>query len=127
MGFYNDIALQFDHAPDRFKPTFYESKVGAKRIQVVDEWCMGFLKGMRLDAVAWIPLRQQRPDLLKSLLLFGTRAGWSELKAGDEEKMHGRWRKKIAPAVRQIHAFWAPHRRVHQMQLRELHEGEKIH
>jgi len=128
MGFYNDIALLFDRVPDKFRPTFYESKVDGKRVQVVDEWCMGFLKGMRLDAAAWKPLRQQRPDLLKPLQLFGTRAGWNELEAGGEEKMHRIWSRKIAPAVRQIHAFWIPHRRaVHETQLQELREDENIH
>ena len=128
MGFYNDIALQFDHAPDRFRPTFYESRVGGKRVQVVDEWCVGFLKAMRLDAAGWKPLKQQRPDLLKPLQLFGTRAGWSELEAEGEEKMHRIWSRKIAPAVRQIYAFWVPHRRaVHEMQLQELHQDETMH
>ncbi len=128
VGFYNDIALQFDHAPDRFKPTFYESKVDGKRVQVVDEWCTGFLKGMRLDTTAWRPLKQQRPDLLKPLLLFGTRAGWKELEAGGEEKMHRIWSRKIAPAVRQIRAFWVPHRRaVHEMQLQMSRQDEKVH
>jgi len=128
MGFYNDIALQFGHAPDRFRPTFYESKVDGKRVQVVDEWCMGFLKGMRLDAAAWKPLKQQRPDLLKPLQLFGTRAGWNELEAGGEERMHRIWSRKIAPAVRQIHAFWAPHRRaLYEMQLQKTRQDEKGH
>jgi len=127
MGFYNDIALQFDHAPDRFRPTFYESNVDGKRIQVVDEWCMGFLKGMRLDAAAWKPLKRQRPDLIKPLHLFGTRAGWNELEAGGEEKMHRIWSRKIAPAVRQIYAFWVPHRRaVYEMQLKET-RGDEVH
>jgi uncharacterized protein len=128
MGFYNDIALLFDRVPDRFRPTFYESKVDGKRVQVVDEWCMGFLKGMRLDAAAWKPLRQQRPDLLKPLQLFGTRAGWNELEAGGEERMHRIWSRKIAPAVRQIHAFWIPHRRaVHEMQLQAFREDGNVH
>ena len=128
VGFYNDIALQFDRAPDRFIPTFYESKVDGKRVQVVYDWCVGFLKGMRLDAAGWKPLKQQRPDLLKPLQLFGTRAGWSELEAGGEEKMHRLWSRKIAPAVRQIHAFWLPHRRAaHEIQLRNSHQDEKVH
>jgi uncharacterized protein len=128
MAFYNDIALQFDHTPDGFRPTFYESKVDGKRVQVVDEWCTGFLKGMRLDAAAWKPLKQQRSELLKPMQLFGTRAGWNELEAGGEEKMHRIWSRKIAPAVRQIHAFWVPHRRaVHEKQLQKIREDEKVH
>ena len=128
VSFYNDLALQFDHAPDRFRPTFYESRVDGKRVQVVDEWCVGFLKAMRLDAAGWKPLKQQRPDLLKPLRLFGTRAGWRELEAGGEEKMHRIWSRKIARVVRQIHACWVPHRRAaHEIQLRKSYQDEKIH
>jgi uncharacterized protein len=111
MGFYNDIALAFEQAPEKFTPTFYESKVDGKRVRVVDEWCVGFLKGMRLDTAGWRPLKQQRPDLLKPLQLFGSSAGWRKLEAGGEAKMHRTWSGKIAPAVREIHRFWLPHRR----------------
>ncbi len=52
MGYYNDIVAWFEQDPERFEPTFYESKVEGKRILVVDEWCFGFLKGMRPDAAA---------------------------------------------------------------------------
>ena len=86
MGFYNDIALAFEQAPEQFTPTFYESKVDGKRVRVVDEWCVGFLKGMRLDTAGWRPLKRERPDLLKPLQLFGSPAGWRELEAGGEAK-----------------------------------------
>ena len=110
MGLHNDLALVFDQAPDQFRPTFYETQVGGQRIQIVDEWCAGFLKGVRLDAAGWRALKRERPELLKPIELFGSKAGWRELEAGGEEKMHRRWSPKITPAVRAIHAYWIPHR-----------------
>ncbi len=110
MGLHNDLVLIFDQAPEQFRPTFYESKVEGRRIQIVDEWCVGFLKGMRLDSAGWKSLKRARPDLLKPIELFGSKAGWRELEAGGNEKMHRRWSPKIAPAVRAIHAYWIPHR-----------------
>ena len=123
MGLYNDIVFTFDQAPQSFRPTFYETKVGARRIFVVDEWCFGFLKGMRLDAQGWKPLKHDRPDLLKPIALFGSPAGWREMEAEGDEKMHRRWSTKITPAVKAIHAYWIPHRLVQYRQ--EL--GEKLH
>jgi uncharacterized protein len=111
MGLHNAIAMHFDTNPDGFEPTFYESKVGKKRIIVVDEWCEGFIKGVRLDAKAWRVLDKERPELLKPMRLFGTRAGWRELDAGGAVKMHTTWSGRVAPAVRDIYAFWLPHRR----------------
>jgi uncharacterized protein len=111
MGYYNDIVGYFESDPQGFEPTFYESKAGKSKVIIVDEWCVGFIKGMRLDAVGWKPLARERPDLLKPMQLFGTRAGWKELEAGGEVAMHRRWSPKIAPAVRNIYAFWLPYRR----------------
>jgi uncharacterized protein len=91
MGLYNDIVFQFEADPGGFEPTFYENKVGRKRVIVVDEWCDGFIKGVRLDVKGWKVLDRQRPELLKPMRLFGTRAGWRELEAGGAVKMHTKW------------------------------------
>jgi uncharacterized protein len=123
MGMHNDLALIFDQAPEQFRPTFYESKVGGRRVQIVDEWCVGFLKGVRLDSAGWKPLKREQPELLKPIELFGSKAGWRELEAGGDEKMHRRWAPKIAPAVRAIHAYWIPHRIAQDRQLR----GDPLH
>ena len=123
MGLHNDLALIFDQAPGQFRPTFYESKVDGRRVQIVDEWCVGYLKGMRLDAAGWKPLKRERPELLKPIELFGSKAGWRELKAGGDEKMHRRWAPKITPSVRAIHAYWMPHRMAEHRKLR----GDPLH
>ena len=48
MGFYNSIVADFEATPSKFAPTFYESKEKGKRVFIVDEWCVGFIKGMRM-------------------------------------------------------------------------------
>lgn len=111
MGYYNSIVAVFESEPGQFEPTFYERKVGGRTIMIVDEWCTGFIKGMRLDAASWKPLKRERPELLKPVELFGTRAGWRELRAGGDAQMHATWSPRIAPAVREIYAFWLQHRR----------------
>jgi Uncharacterised protein family (UPF0149) len=111
MGYYNTIVAVFESEAGQFEPSFYERQVSGKTIVIVDEWCTGFLKGIRLDAAAWKPLKRERPELLKPLELFGTRAGWRELKAGGDARMHATWSPRIAPAVREIHTFWLAHRR----------------
>lgn len=108
MAYHNDIAAAFESSPAQFLPTFYESKVGRKTVLVVDEWCEGFMKGVRLNAKAWKPLERECPQLLKPMRLFGTRAGWRELEAGGEVAMHATWSVKVAPAVRDIYLYWLP-------------------
>jgi uncharacterized protein len=111
MGLYNEIAICFEQDPDAFEPSFYESPLNDKTVIIVDEWCDGFIRGMRLDREGWKPLKRERPDLLLPMELFGTRAGWRKLEAGGEEAMHAAWSVRIAPAVRAIFAYWLPYRR----------------
>jgi uncharacterized protein len=110
MGYYNVVATWFDRDPEHFEPMFYERRVDGKRIFVVDEWCWGFMKGVRLNSAEWKPLKQDRPDLLRPVQLFGTTAGFRELDAGGAAAMHRKWSPKITPAVRAIHAYWLPKR-----------------
>jgi uncharacterized protein len=119
VGLYNHVALCFEQAPEQFRPTFYESRVSGKRVFIVDEWCFGFVKGMRHGGSEWNPLKKERPDLLKPILLFGTPVGWKELDAGGADVMHKKWSKKIEPAVRAIHQYWLPRR---MMALRKVTE-----
>ena len=69
------------------------------------------MKGVRLDTAGWKPLKRERPELLKPIELFGTTAGFREVDAGDPAQVHALWSPRIAPAVRDIYAFWLPRRR----------------
>jgi uncharacterized protein len=111
MGLYNEIAVCFEQDAASFEPSFYERRFDDQMVVVVDEWSEGFIKGMRLDTEGWRPLKRERPDLLKPIELFGTRAGWRKLDKGGEAVMHATWSVRIAPAVRDIYAFWLPYRR----------------
>jgi len=111
MGFYNSIAVVFETAPREFEPTFYESRGRGKKVIVVDEWCVGFVKGVRMDSSGWKRLRREKPELLRPIELFGTAGGRRECEASGETKMHALWSPRIAPAVRAIYAFWLPHRK----------------
>jgi len=123
MAYHNEIVGEFEHSPQMFEPTFYESEVEGRRIAIVDEWCSGFLKGMRLDTPGWKSIKRERPDLLKPIQLFGSPAGWRELESGGEAPMHATWSPRIAPAVRDIHAYWLPHR----IALHAVRQGARLH
>jgi uncharacterized protein len=114
MGLYNEIAGCFEQDPATFEPSFYERRFDDQNVVIVDEWCEGFTKGLRLDTEGWKPLKRELPDLLKPIELFGTRAGWRKLEQGGEAAMHATWSVRIAPAVRAIYAYWLPYRRAMQ-------------
>lgn len=110
--FYNDINLNISEYTDEFEPTFYERTVKGKTYTIVDEWCDGFLRGVKIAGKSWQPLAKKLPDRLRPIKLFATRKGWQELEeAKDHEAMHEEWSAKIAPAVKEIYKFWLSYRK----------------
>jgi uncharacterized protein len=103
MGLYNDVALALHPDPEAFAPTFYERTVVGQTVVIVDDWCEGFVKGMRLAPRAWRDLKREAPELVRPMELFGTAAGWKALEAGGEVAMHAKWWSRIAPAVRALY------------------------
>lgn len=64
---------------DDYTPVIYRnaSRDGRPGAAVIDEWCRGFLLGLRLQAIAALP-----PDLdvlLRPVRLYGSEEGWDEL------------------------------------------------
>lgn len=127
MRLYNEVVLTFETDPEAFSPTFYQRTVKGNTYTIVDEWCDGFLQGIRLARDAWQPLLDSDPEMLKPLRLFATPEGWAELDAAEnEEAMHAKWSRKIAPTVRAIHAYWLPYRRALSSELTSIpidHDG----
>jgi uncharacterized protein len=41
-------------------------------VELIDNWCVGFMQGVSLDKDGWMPLILERQDLFSTLLLFGT-------------------------------------------------------
>ena len=97
--YYSEALIRFEPDPHAFEATFYTSKFKGKRIAILVEWCDGLLKGARLDADGRKSLKKARPDLLKPMELFGSRAYPRELETGDADKFHRIWSAHIAPAV----------------------------
>ncbi len=112
MRLNNELVSTFEADPAAFSPTFYQRTVEGKTYTIVDEWCDGFLQGVRLAQEAWQPMLNSDPDMLRPVELFATPEGWAELDAAaDEEAMHREWSSKIAPTVIAIHAYWLPCRK----------------
>src|SRR6476620_2003657 len=111
----NDIALTLSNDPAHYEPLFSQNHTGDKVVTIVDEWCCGYVKGMSIDEKGWRPLREAHPEWLEPIELYGTAEGWEQLKSLVDDQpdsliKHQRWVDRIAPAARQIHAFWLARR-----------------
>ena len=105
----NCIAAMLIHAPDDFEPMFEEREVEGKTHNIVDEWCCGYMRGIALDADAWIAAEPDISALLGPIRLWGTEEGWKRV---DKMKQAERVREQnsIAGSVRALHAYWLKRR-----------------
>ena len=111
----NDIALMLSRGSEHYEPLFYEHHINQRAVTIIDEWCCGYVKGIAIDAKGWEPLREAHPEWLEPIELYGTEEGWDQLKTlvdnrPDAVARHQQWVSRIAPAARQIHAFWLARR-----------------
>lgn len=111
MRHMNDIAQTLHQAPEHYEPLLMENPNGGDPIPILDEWCIGFMKGVRLDSEGWRPVIVGKPDWMSTIILYGTQEGWEALKKKnlslDEHKALA---EELAGTVRQIHALWLEQR-----------------
>ena len=104
----NTTSSTLMEAPDDYEPCFLQREVDEKIYWVVDEWCVGYMKGVQLypGGVADEPEMQ---NLLAPIRQFADEDGWDDLDGlSDDEIRH--LQERIAPATRAIHAYWLERR-----------------
>jgi uncharacterized protein len=101
----NSIASMLMDAPEAFEPLFYERKLEDRTIVVVDEWCEGYERGVRLTGDEWNEGGPEIADLLAPIRSFTEVTGWRAHDLADSREVD-RLRDSIAPNVRAIHARW---------------------
>lgn len=107
MRHYNDIADLLMDAPEAYEPLLLEREHEGMMVSVIDEWCVGYEKGIALDREAWAPLMEEHPEWFRTIWLYGTEAGWKELEvnAGDLDE-HEDMADDLAEDALCIHDYW---------------------
>lgn len=109
MRQYNEVVAFLREAPDQFEPNFYERTVENKTYKIVDEWCMGFVRGLKLENPEWPRwLRNSKlRELLNPFILFGTTRGWKEMKeSGREAELHEEIVPMMGPTLITLYKLW---------------------
>ena len=115
IGHANVLAFTLTYGAQHYEPLFYDRKVEGRSVSIVDEWCCGYVKGIALDPLGWQPLIDARPDWFEVIHLYGTKSGWDRLKElvdahANAVARHQAFVDLIAPAARNIHAYWLARR-----------------
>jgi len=105
---WNDVNATLRETPCAYEPLVLERDGDdGQMLSIIDEWCVGYYKGITLDQATWSPLMAQHPEWFTAILLYGTEAGWDELKRRkDSLDQHQAFAASLAGSVLHIHHFW---------------------
>jgi uncharacterized protein len=83
----HSIACQLRDAPEAWEPVFSIAEVEERELVDAEEWCIGFLQAVALDAEAWTPYfeREDLAPALRPIVLLG--ADEAELPADDVARL----------------------------------------
>ena len=109
MRHMNSIAETLIEDPEAFEPMFLERIWKGKSVVVVDEWCEGYMRGIRLAADEWGAAAPEITDLLTPIRAFTEDTNWQAHDLADSKQVE-KLRDAIAPNVRAIHAYWLARR-----------------
>lgn len=104
----NGIAATLMEQREDFEPLFLERVVEGKTCTIVDEWCEGYVRGMKLAEEAWGSGGLEMRVLLMPILAFTGETDWKAHDLTDVEikNLH----VAITRNVREIHAYWLARR-----------------
>lgn len=91
--------------PEEFEPLFSYEEVDGVEVEMPDEWCMGYLRGVSLRGEQWERLWDDDPEALTAIALFGTEEGWQELEQLDEQTQAD-FRDMVPAVVRANYSYW---------------------
>lgn len=95
----DSLESQLREDPESFTALFYEGDYDGQVITVVEEWCFGFMRGVRLGEWPVLPEEPQR--WLDSIALHGDEANFPRLEQMSLEQ-HQQSIEAIEPAVRAL-------------------------
>lgn len=109
---WNATAHTLTQSPEHYKPQIYEKNLeDGSRVPIFEMWCVGYYKGIAVDIRAWAPLLLGQPELLSTVLLYGTADGEEALeRLSPDDVEHKAAGEGLADMVRRVHAHWLAQR-----------------
>ena len=105
----NAIVNTLMDEPDKFEPIVLERELDEGTVTVVDEWCVGYMKGLAIAAQEWRGGGEAVMELMVPISLFSSEAGREQLKQLDGEEIEA-LKRSIPTTVQKIHAYWLEQR-----------------
>lgn len=101
----NGIVTTLNEAPEEFEPIVLEVDEDEASFTSVEEWCLGYMKGVSLSMEAWQQGGQEVMDLLFPIMVFTTADGRNSLERLEVDELET-LKRSLPSSVRKLHAFW---------------------
>jgi uncharacterized protein len=89
-------------------PVYLEHKdKDGKVTLIIEDWCVGFMRGAKLVGLAQSPDREFMDDVMASVRLFGTPAGWEKIDAMSDAETRF-WKENLEPSIMRLAQFHHP-------------------
>ncbi len=104
----NVIANTLLEQPKDFEPLFNERVVDGKTYTIVDDWCEGYARGVKMASKSWHDGGAEMGVLLLPIMAFTSETDWKghDFPDAEVENLH----QAIRQNVREIHAYWLSRR-----------------
>ncbi len=120
---YNNVADALMQPGFEFEPVFNESELDGERFLVVNDWCLGYMRGVSLSADAWDRGGDELFDLLQPIMLFSDEPGLELLDTLDQEQIED-LQAAIPGVAQEIQRFWLSRRQFPSMLTGDRIEAE---
>ena len=90
-----------------FYPVYLEQEVDGEYSILVEEWCVGFIRGAKLIGLGIGGDREFFDEVLAPVRLFGTEAGWEKLESMVAAEVTF-WRETLEPSILRLVKHYHP-------------------
>ncbi|MCV2401481.1 UPF0149 family protein [Marinomonas sp. C2222] len=90
-----------------FYPIYLEQEFDGEYKLIVDEWCVGFMRGAKLIGLGLNGDREFFDEVLAPARLFGTEAGWEKQKSMVPEEI-AFWQDNLEPSILRLAQHYHP-------------------
>lgn len=103
----NSIVTMLMQQPEDFEPLFNERVVEGKTYTIVDDWCEGYVRGVKTASESWPSAEMEL--LLSPIMAFTSETDWRGHAFSTESEIEN-LHEAIRRNVRKIHAYWLARR-----------------
>jgi len=111
MRLQNDVALSLHDDPSKFEPIFYENRAVDPPVEIADEWCYGYMRGVKLRQRDWRWLLKDRTHKERFAPILAMAYFTGKYKKGYERvhtdrELFERTKSLIPSSVAAIYQLW---------------------